>query len=198
MRRAMRSSGTGVGSELSAAQCGHTCSQAFRFKVGDDVVDQDGERCRVVSVDTEDFEKPYELEYPNGVKFWATESALTADATVRPTAQPRLPATKVRSHMGGHAQWFVWRCRQAEESPSSAEKTRSSASSRLRAGASLRRRPTLRWRPRSRSDLDGRVSLATAPLCDLCALTMKARFRAASPTSRARSVTRCRNLAPSR
>jgi hypothetical protein len=52
------------------------CSQAFRFKVGDDVVDQDGERCRVVSVDAEDFEKPYELEYPNGSKFWAAESAI--------------------------------------------------------------------------------------------------------------------------
>ncbi len=50
--------------------------QAFRFRVGDYVVDQDGERCRIVSVDTEDFEKPYELEYPNGSKFRAAESAL--------------------------------------------------------------------------------------------------------------------------
>jgi hypothetical protein len=55
---------------------GRVCSQAFRFKVGDDVVDQDGERCRVASVDTEDLEKPYELEYPNGSKFWAAESAI--------------------------------------------------------------------------------------------------------------------------
>jgi hypothetical protein len=44
--------------------------------VGDEVVDQDGERCRVVSVDTEDSEKPYELEYPNESKFWAAESAI--------------------------------------------------------------------------------------------------------------------------
>ncbi len=44
--------------------------------MGDDVIDQDGERCRVVSVDTEDFEKPYELEYPNGSKFWAAESSI--------------------------------------------------------------------------------------------------------------------------
>jgi hypothetical protein len=55
---------------------GRFCSQAFRFKVGDDVVDQDGERCRVVSVDTEDLEKPYELEYLNGSEFWAAESAI--------------------------------------------------------------------------------------------------------------------------
>jgi hypothetical protein len=55
---------------------GRFCSQAFRFKVGDNVVDQDGERCSVVSVDAEDFEKPYELEYPNGSKFWAAESAI--------------------------------------------------------------------------------------------------------------------------
>jgi hypothetical protein len=68
--------------------------------VGDDVIDQDGERCRVVSVDTEDFEKPYELEYPNGSKFWAAESALTAatDSTVRPTAQPRVPAEGALAH----------------------------------------------------------------------------------------------------
>ncbi len=44
--------------------------------MGDEVVDQDGERCRVVSVDTEDSEKPYELEYPNESKFWAAESAI--------------------------------------------------------------------------------------------------------------------------
>ncbi len=55
---------------------GRVCSQAFRFKVGDEVVDQDGKRCRVVSVDTEDLEKPYELEYLNGSEFWAAESAL--------------------------------------------------------------------------------------------------------------------------
>ncbi len=75
---------------FGASHAGRFCSQAFRFKVGDDVVDQDGERCRVVRVDTEDFEKPYELEYPNGSKFWSAESALTAAATVRPRAQPRV------------------------------------------------------------------------------------------------------------
>jgi hypothetical protein len=58
------------------SECSCICWQAFRFKVDDDVVDQDGERCRVVRVDTEDFEKPYELEYPNGSKFWAAESAI--------------------------------------------------------------------------------------------------------------------------
>jgi hypothetical protein len=86
----------GTAQRFGASHAGRVCSQAFRFKVGDDVVDQDGERCRVVSVDTEDFAKPYELEYPNAVKFWAAESALTAanDSTVRPTAQPRVPATK--------------------------------------------------------------------------------------------------------
>jgi hypothetical protein len=65
-----------VRSDEAAAALDRVCSQAFRFKVGDDVVDQDGERCRVASVDTEDFEKPYELEYPNGSKFWAAESAI--------------------------------------------------------------------------------------------------------------------------
>jgi hypothetical protein len=52
------------------------CSQAFKFKAGDDVVDQNGGRCRVVSVDAENLEKPYELEYPNGSKFWAAESSI--------------------------------------------------------------------------------------------------------------------------
>jgi hypothetical protein len=61
---------------FSRAQCGRVCSQALRFKVGDDVIDQDGERCRVVGVDAKDFEKPYELEYPNGSKFWAAESSI--------------------------------------------------------------------------------------------------------------------------
>ena len=65
--------------------CGRVCAQALRFQVGDEVFDPDGERCNVVSVDAEDFEKPYELEYPDGVKFWAAESTLAAatDAAVR-------------------------------------------------------------------------------------------------------------------
>ena len=50
--------------------------QIFRFKIDDEVVDQDGERCRVVRVDMEDLEKPYKLEYPNGSKFWAAESGI--------------------------------------------------------------------------------------------------------------------------
>jgi hypothetical protein len=46
--------------------------------VGDEVVDEDGERCRVVGMDPADAEKPYELEYPNGSKYWAAESAIRA------------------------------------------------------------------------------------------------------------------------
>jgi hypothetical protein len=58
---------------------------AMRFKVGDEVVDHDGERCRVANVDPADADKPYELEYPDGSRFWTAESA------IRPH--------KVRSHM---------------------------------------------------------------------------------------------------
>ena len=61
---------------MDPAECSCVGSQAFRFSVGDEVVDQDAERCRVASVDIEDLEKPYELEYPSGSKFWAAESAI--------------------------------------------------------------------------------------------------------------------------
>ena len=67
--------------------------------MGDDVVDQDGERCRVVSVDTEDFEKPYELEYPNGSKFWAAESAIRRHKVLlsgRRWMRPVIDASKCR------------------------------------------------------------------------------------------------------
>ncbi len=54
------------------------------FKVGDEVIDQDGAPCRVVTVDSEDREKPYELEYPSGDKYWAAEPSITrAERTVR-------------------------------------------------------------------------------------------------------------------
>ncbi len=78
----------GTAQRFGAGRAGRNCSQAFCFKVGDGIVDQDGKRCRVISVDTADLKNSYELEYPNGVKLWAAESALAADATVRPAAQP--------------------------------------------------------------------------------------------------------------
>ena len=46
------------------------------FKTGDEVLDQDGERCRVINVDLADAEKPYELEYPNGSWYWAAKSVI--------------------------------------------------------------------------------------------------------------------------
>ena len=59
----------------SSRRCCLRC-QALRFKTGDEVVDLDGERCRVVDVDPADADKPYELEYPNGSRYWAAESAI--------------------------------------------------------------------------------------------------------------------------
>jgi hypothetical protein len=53
---------------------------AMRFKVGDEVVDHDGERCRVADVDPANGDKPYELEYPDGSRYWAAASALRAHA----------------------------------------------------------------------------------------------------------------------
>jgi hypothetical protein len=47
------------------------------FKVGDEVVDEDGERCRIRSIDPEDAEKPYELEYPSGAVYWAAPSGIS-------------------------------------------------------------------------------------------------------------------------
>ena len=49
----------------------------LRFNVNDEILDQDGEPCRVRSVDPEDPEKPYELLYTNGESYWAAESALS-------------------------------------------------------------------------------------------------------------------------
>jgi hypothetical protein len=45
----------------------------MRFKVGDEVVDHDGE---VADVDPADGDKPYELEYPDGSRYWAAASAI--------------------------------------------------------------------------------------------------------------------------
>ena len=57
-----------------------------KFKPGAEVLDRDGEPCRVLTVDAEDPEKPYELGYPNGESFWAAESEIS----LRPvtSAQP--------------------------------------------------------------------------------------------------------------
>jgi hypothetical protein len=54
--------------------------EVLQYEVGDEVIDQDGESCRIRDIDAEDAEKPYELEYPNGVTFWAAGSALSKTA----------------------------------------------------------------------------------------------------------------------
>jgi hypothetical protein len=67
---ACNTGGCAVPSRVQAERsAGRFCLQALRFKVDDDVVDQDGERCRVVSVDAEDFVRarvPERLEVLGG------------------------------------------------------------------------------------------------------------------------------------
>ena len=63
-----------------------------RFKPGDEIMDGDGEPCRILSVDAEDLEKPYGLGYPNGEVFWAAELGITLRrATPETMSEPRQP-----------------------------------------------------------------------------------------------------------
>jgi hypothetical protein len=55
------------------------------FEVGGEVVDEDGERCRIRSIDPEDVEKPYELEYPSGAVYWAAQSGISELADAAPS-----------------------------------------------------------------------------------------------------------------
>jgi hypothetical protein len=63
---------SGLDSLLEPCAC-----QGFEFKVGDEVIDADGERCRIRSIDPEDADVPYELEYSGGKSYWVAESGLS-------------------------------------------------------------------------------------------------------------------------
>ncbi len=53
----------------------------LRFKLGDEVLDQDGESCRIRSIDHEDLDKPYDCVYANGEAHWWKESTLSPRST---------------------------------------------------------------------------------------------------------------------
>jgi hypothetical protein len=62
---------------LVVAHFGWHCQERLEFKVGDEVIDQDGERGRIKSIDPEDAEKPYEVVYSSGEAYWTAASALS-------------------------------------------------------------------------------------------------------------------------
>jgi hypothetical protein len=51
-------------------------SEGRLHRVGDAVADADGDAARVVALDVDDYEMPYELEYPDGSRFWAGTQGL--------------------------------------------------------------------------------------------------------------------------
>jgi hypothetical protein len=53
------------------------CQESLEFQVGDEVIDQDGERGRIQSIDPEDAEKPYEVVYSTGEAYWTGVQALS-------------------------------------------------------------------------------------------------------------------------
>ena len=61
---------------------------ALRFNVGALVYDHERQRCRVAKVDPSDSEKPYELEYPNGARYWSSDAIIDTNVPLAedPTA----------------------------------------------------------------------------------------------------------------
>ncbi len=53
---------------------------ALEYKPGDEVLDRDGEPCRILRADADDPNKhlkPYQLRYSNGCDRWAAESEIS-------------------------------------------------------------------------------------------------------------------------
>ena len=66
--------------------CMATSVDGLRFAPGDAVTDADGETGIVVAVDTHDPDRPYELSYTSGAKYWASEASLSPGSP--PTLAP--------------------------------------------------------------------------------------------------------------